>query len=385
MEKPITYGMVGGDVKAFIGEVHRKALSFDPRVKLVAGAFSIVPELHQLTAETYDIPLERRYDDYQQMAEKESKRKDPIDFVIVCTPNALHYEVCRTFLLQGINVICEKPLSFTPEEGEELVRLAKEKNLLFAVNYSYVGYLMVKIAKEMIQRGEIGEILSANAEYLQDWLLDAADPKTAKEAARTIWRLNPKMSGSSCCLGDIGTHCENMLHYLLGETPNRLFCESENYSQQLDLSAVVHLHFPSGIKASVIVSQVALGHENDFTVRIWGTQGSLEWHQQQPDYLYFTKRGERSEILTRGSSYLRGYEASQRLRRLPAGHPEGFYEAFANNYQAIVTSLILRRNGETLSPASEDYPHGEDGLEGVRFATSAVASNAGKCWVEMKQ
>jgi predicted dehydrogenase len=382
MDDIIQYGMVGGDVKAFIGEVHRKAFAFDPRARLVAGAFSVVPEYHELTADTYHVAKDRRYLDYREMAEKESQRPDGIDLVVICTPNALHYEVAKEFLLHNISVLCEKPLCFRKEEGEELLKITKEKDLLFAVNYGYTGYPMVKVAKEMIKKGELGTLLSVHAEYLQDWLLAAADPKTREESRKKIWRLNPKMSGSSCALGDIGTHAENLLKYLLGERPSQVFCEKENYGQELDLRDEILLRYPSGLKGSISVSQIALGHLNGLSFEIDGSEASLVWHQENPDHLFLTKKGRGTEDLSRSSTALQGYAASQAYRRLPAGHPEGLYEAFANHDRTIVTNLLKRKRKEVLGPEDEDYPHGEDGLEGVEFVEACLASASKQGWVD---
>ncbi len=378
----ITYGRVGGDVKAFIGEVHRKALAFDPRARLVAGAFSIVPEFHTLTADTYNIPSDRRYDDYKERAEKESKRKDPIDFVIICTPNSLHYEVAKAFLEKGIHVVCEKPLCFTAKEGEELVRLAREKNLLFAVNYGYTGYPLVKVAKERIAKGKLGHLLSASVSYLQDWLLKAADPETSEEEKNKIWRLDPKKSGSSCCIGDIGTHGENLLHYLLGKKVDQVFCDYDTFGQRLDLAANVLLKYKDNRKARITCSQVALGHLNDIVVSVYGTKGAIEWHQQNPDHLLFTVKDAPTMDICRGTEFSKQYEAGN-FSRLPSGHPEGLYEAFANNYRTIVTNLLKRKRKEALTDRDEDYPHGEEGLEGIYFINACLKSKEVSGWVGM--
>ena len=213
MKKRLTYGMVGGDLKAFIGEVHRKAINFDTRATLVAGAFSIDPKLAEECADAYNVDPSRRYKDYKEMAKKESEREDSIDWVSICTPNFLHYEIAKEFLLHNINVVCEKPLCFEIEQAEELVKLAKERNLIFAITYTYTGYTMVKIAREMIRKGEIGKIVSVNVEYAQDWLIDSLDPNNQKQTSLSVWRSDPKYSGISNCIGDIGTHAENMVHY----------------------------------------------------------------------------------------------------------------------------------------------------------------------------
>ena len=220
MAREIKYGMVGGSIYAFIGEVHRKALAFDTRAELVAGCFSNVESENIDTAKAYGVSAERTYKDYKEMAAAEAKRADKLDFVSICTPNFLHYEVAKEFLLAGINVVCEKPLCFAVEEAEELERLAKEKDLIFAVTYAYTGYVMPKVMKEMIAEGKIGTIAAIVAEYAQDWLIDELSPeKQGQTKNLSVWRTDPKFSGISNCVGDIGTHAENMIHYLTGLSP----------------------------------------------------------------------------------------------------------------------------------------------------------------------
>ena len=383
MKDRLTYGMVGGDLKAFIGEVHRKAINFDTRAKLVAGAFSIDPTLAEECADAYNIDPTRRYKDYKEMAEKESEREDGIDWVSICTPNFLHYEIAKEFLLHNINVVCEKPLCFEIAQAEELVRLAKERNLIFAITYTYTGYTMVKIAREMIKKGELGKIVSVNVEYAQDWLIDSLDPNNQKKTSLSVWRSDPKYSGISNCIGDIGTHAENMVHYLTGEDITRLVCTTDSYGMALDLNANMILEYESGFKAALWCSQVACAHLNGLRFRVFGELGSLEWDQEHPDYLQYTPKGKAPELFARGAVYLTKYDASK-YSRIPVGHPEGLVVAFANIYKNVISAILKKKNGETLTEADLDFQKAENGLDGVRFIHKAIESSRKGTWVNYK-
>ena len=381
MAKQIHCGMVGGDIHAFIGEVHRKAINFDTRAELVAGCFSNIPAYHQETAEAYCIAPDRRYDTYQEMAEKESQRPDGIDFVSICTPNFLHYEVAKEFLLHGINVVCEKPLCFEVGQGEELERIAKEKGLLFGITYTYTGYTMTKVMKEMIAGGKIGEIAAINAEYAQDWLINELEPQEGVKENLSVWRKDPKFSGISNCVGDIGTHMENYVHYVTGLNIKRLTATTNKYGHALELNANMLVEYDNGVNGAYWCSQVAMGHLNGLTVRIFGSKGSLEWSQEHPDFLRYTPKGQPPQTLARGDSYIT--EAAGAGSRIPVGHPEGLYIAFANIYRNYITALIDRKAGRPLS--TTDFPTVSDGLTGVRFIHAVVESaENGSKWVELK-
>lgn len=381
MHKTLRYGMVGGDLKAFIGEVHRKAINFDTRAKLVAGCFSIDPVLGKECAEAYGVDMSRSYLDYKEMAEKESKREDGIDWVSICTPNFLHYQIAKEFLLHNINVVCEKPLCFTIEEAEELVKLAKERNLVFAVTYTYTGYTMVKVAREMIQKGELGKIVSVNVEYAQDWLIDSLDPNNQKATSLSVWRSDPKYSGISNCIGDIGTHAENMVHYLTGQEIKRLVCTTDTYGMALDLNANMIIEYESGLRAALWCSQVACAHLNGLKVRVFGEKGSIEWDQEHPDYLQVTPKGQAPQVWARGAGYTMKYEAAKNSR-IPVGHPEGLTIAFANIYRNVITTILKKKNGEALSDADLDFQKAENGLDGVRFIHKAIESSKEGKWVD---
>lgn len=381
MAKQIKYGMVGGSLHAFIGEVHRKALSFDVRAELVCGCFSGNEGKNRETGEAYGLEADRIYDDYQAMAKAEGERADGIDFVSITTPNALHYEVAKAFLVAGIHIVCEKPLCFTVAEAEELKALAQEKSLIFAVTYTYTGYTMVKVAKEMIGQGKIGEIVSVNAEYAQDWLLDELSESNAgQEKNLSIWRTDPQCSGIANCVGDIGTHMENMVHYLTGLTIRRLLATVNRYGHALDLNANILVEYNNGVNGGYWCSQVASGKMNGLSVRIFGTEGSLEWEQHFPDYLKFTPKGEATQILSRGCGYVN--EAAAAGSRLPAGHPEGYYLGFANIYREVIDALIKEKAGERQRKEDLDFPQIDEGLNGVRFVHAVIESAAkDSAWV----
>lgn len=383
MAREIKYGMVGGSIYAFIGEVHRKALAFDTRAELVAGCFSNVESENIDTAKAYGVSAERTYKDYKEMAAAEAKRADKLDFVSICTPNFLHYEVAKEFLLAGINVVCEKPLCFAVEEAEELERLAKEKDLVFAVTYAYTGYVMPKVMKEMIAEGKIGTIAAIVAEYAQDWLIDELSPeKQGQTKNLSVWRTDPKFSGISNCVGDIGTHAENMIHYLTGLRMKRLMATTDNYGHALDLNANIIMEYEGGVRGQLWCSQIATGRMNGLVVRIYGSEGSLEWEQHFPDYVKFTPRGKATEILSKRNSYIT--EKAHAAARIPSGHPEGYYVAFANTYRNILNAVAKKKAGEQLTADDLDFPKVSDGVNGVKFVHAVIeSSKKDGAWVNL--
>ena len=380
MAKQVRYGMVGGSLNAFIGEVHRKAINFDPRAELVAGCFSRNKEVNAETAEAYSIDSSRVYESYKEMAEKEAAREDGIDFVSICTPNATHYEVAKEFLLNGINVVCEKPLCFTVEQAEELVKISKEKDLLFGITYTYTGYTMTKVMKEMIAEGKIGKIATVNAEYVQDWLINELEPTEGAQENLSVWRKDPAQSGVSNCVGDIGSHIENYVHYVTGLNIKRLLATTNTYGHALDLNSNIIVEYENGVNGAYWCSQVAMGHLNGLVVRVFGDKGALEWQQEHPDYLRYVPKGGAPQILSRGDGYIT--EKAGAGSRIPVGHPEGLYVAFANIYKNFITAVIDKKNGKDVSDA--DFPTVEEGLSGVKFIHAVVDSAANNsAWVEL--
>ena len=376
----IRYGMVGGGMKALIGEVHRKALKFDNRVELVAGCFSSHADRNAEVGVEYGLDPARVYANYEEMAKAEAAREDGIDFVSVVTPNNTHYAVCKAFLEAGIHVVCEKPLCFTVEQAEELEALSREKGLLFGVTYTYTGYVMSKVMKEMIAEGKIGKVVSVNAEYAQDWLLGELATGNNTQTNIAVWRTDPAVSGAANCVGDIGTHIENYVHYVTGLKIKRLIATTNKYGKALDLNANIIVEYENGVNGAYWCSQVAAGHYNGLAVRVYGDKGALEWAQEDPEHLRYTPMDGATQLLARGTGCIREKAAAQ--GRLPSGHPEGLVTAFANIYRNYVSALVAKKNGADAEVY--DYPRVEDGVNGVRFVKAVVESAAnGSRWVEV--
>ena len=376
----IRYGMVGGGMKALIGEVHRKALKFDNRVELVAGCFSSHADRNAEVGVEYGLDPARVYANYEEMAKAEAAREDGIDFVSVVTPNNTHYAVCKAFLEAGIHVVCEKPLCFTVEQAEELEALSREKGLLFGVTYTYTGYVMSKVMKEMIAEGKIGKVVSVNAEYAQDWLLGELATGNNTQTNIAVWRTDPAVSGAANCVGDIGTHIENYVHYVTGLKIKRLVATTNKYGKALDLNANIIVEYENGVNGAYWCSQVAAGHYNGLAVRVYGDKGALEWAQEDPEHLRYTPMDGATQLLARGTGCIKEKAAAQ--GRLPSGHPEGLVTAFANIYRNYVSALVAKKNGADAEVY--DYPRVEDGVNGVRFVKAVVESAAnGSTWVEV--
>ena len=379
-ENAIRYGMVGGDQGAFIGTVHRIANRFSERAQLVSGCFSRNEEKNRAAGEAYGVS--RLYGSYRQMARAEGERSDGIDFVSIVTPNVSHFEVAREFLLNGINVACEKPLCFTVEQAEKLVALAKEKGLLFAVTYTYMGYPMVKLARQMVLEGKIGEIVNVSAEYPQEWLVDVLSKESSNTIQLSGWRADPEVAGISNCVGDIGSHIENVVSYVTGLKIKRVAAAVDYFGQQLDLNANILVEYENGAHGNYWCSQVSLGHYNDLVFRIFGTKGSIEWHQEEPERIKVCMKGEPMQYYYRATGSV--YGAAQENQRVPSGHVEGFHVAFANLYRAFGAAVLKRKNGERLTQKDLDFPTVEDGLEGVKFINAVIESGKHDCaWVNL--
>ncbi len=377
----LRYGQLGGRLDAFIGGVHRAAIAMNNQSDLVAGCFSHQAEANKATGQAYGLEEDRIYSDYKEMLEKEAAREDKIDFVCICTPNRTHYEMAKACLEAGFHVACEKPLCFTSEEAAELKALAEEKNLLFAVTYTYTGYAMVKFARELIARGEIGEVINVNAEYLQDWLLDEVEPSGA-EMSLDVWRMDPKSSGISNCVGDIGTHIEAAVTYMTGLKTKRVCAMLDKYGHELDLNANILVELENGSHGVFSSSQVAAGHYNGLVVRIFGSKGAIEWVQEKPDFLSVTPKGEPTRVYARGAAGADGQAAA--WSRLPSGHPEGLTTAFANIYKAFQNAVLKAVNGEACTSEDLDFTDADYGMEGVKFIEACVASSEnGAVWTDL--
>jgi predicted dehydrogenase len=366
-------GIVGGGRGAFIGSVHRIAAELDGQARVVAGAMSSDPRIARESAA--DWFLERAYTSYQEMAAAEADDANGIDFVIIATPNDLHYPVARTFLEADIHVICDKPLALTVAEGEELVRLVEAGPTLFALTHPYTGYPAVRQAREMVRGGRLGEIRLCLIEYTQDWLMEPLERRGNKQAA---WRMDPARAGLGGCVADIGTHAANLLEYVTDRRIEAVCADLSSFveGRRLDDDAHMLLRLAGGAKGTLTCSQIACGEENRLALRVYGSQAGLEWQQEEPNTLLFKPAGRPWERLRTGHGYLGA--AARAATRVPPGHPEGYLEAFANIYRGFMQDV--RRVAIGQAPL-RDYPGVHEGLRGLRFVAQALASShAGALW-----
>ena len=380
MEK-IKLGMVGGGEGAFIGEVHRIAARMDERFHLCAGALCSDPERSLKSALDLGLPEDRSYSDYKEMAISESQRDDGINFVSIVTPNHLHHPIAKAFLEVGINVICDKPMTMNSEEAQELIDISESSDLIFAVTYNYSGYPLIREAREIIKKGELGSIRIIKVEYIQDWLTEPIENTGQKQAS---WRVDPKKSGIGGSIGDIGTHAFHLAHFVTQQLPNKISADLSCFveGRELDDNAHILMRYESGAKGMIWSSQVAPGNENNLKIQIYGEKGGLIWQQENPNELILNLLNQPSRRLTRGSSFVG--DQSTRLTRIPAGHPEGYLEGFANIYREVADEFSAKISGK---PISKDilYPTSREGLYGVSFIEAAIESNSkDSVWTDLK-
>ena len=380
MEK-IKLGMVGGGEGAFIGEVHRIAARMDERFHLCAGALCSDPERSLKSALDLGLPEDRSYSDYKEMAISESQRDDGINFVSIVTPNHLHHPIAKAFLEVGINVICDKPMTMNTEEAQELIDISESSDLIFAVTYNYSGYPLIREAREIIKKGELGSIRIIKVEYIQDWLTEPIENTGQKQAS---WRVDPKKSGIGGSIGDIGTHAFHLAHFVTQQLPNKISADLSCFveGRELDDNAHILMRYESGAKGMIWSSQVAPGNENNLKIQIYGEKGGLIWQQENPNELILNLLNQPSRRLTRGSSFVG--DQSARLTRIPAGHPEGYLEGFANIYREVADEFSAKISGK---PISKDilYPTSKEGLYGVSFIEAAIESNSkDSVWTDLK-
>jgi predicted dehydrogenase len=366
-------GLVGGGQGSFIGRVHATAAVLDNRAALVAGALSSDPAKAKASAPDYDIADERAYTSFQQMAEEEAKRADKIDFVSVATPNHTHFEVAKTFVEAGFNVICDKPMTFDLVQAEELMKVVERSGVVFAVTHNYTGYPLVRQAREMILSGELGEINAIRSNYIQGWLrtrLESSDQKQAK------WRTDPKQSGAAGAFGDIATHAYNLARFMTGLLPKQISCLLKTFEEgrALDDYGVAAIRFDNGALGTVTASQISHGRENDLFIEVDGTKAALEWHQEEPNKLLVRQNGQPHKVYTRNGGPYLGAAAGASVR-LPSGHPEAFFEAFANVYTAAYDAMVKKAAGEEVEAVNTVYPNVFDGVEGMLFIQQCVNSS----------
>lgn len=376
MSRKIRYGMVGGGRGAFIGAVHRIAANIDGQIELVCGAFSSDPEKSKASGSDFFLPPDRCYGTFQEMIEKEKARPlgDRMDFISIVTPNHVHFPPAKMALENGFHVLSDKPATFDLAEAKELGALVKKSGLLYGLTHNYTGYPMVKEARALVHSGKLGKIRKVIAEYPQGWLATRLEESGQKQAS---WRTDPKKSGAAGCVGDIGTHAENLAEYITGLKIKELAADLTHFveGRALDDDANILLRFEGGAKGVLHCSQISVGEENNLNIRVYGETGGLEWHQKEPNTLILKWLDKPMEIYRAANGYLS--DAAKAAGRTPPAHPEGYLEAFANIYRHFAGHIRATLDGKTL-PADDfllDYPKIEDGIRGMAFIEAVVASS----------
>ena len=375
----LKYGMVGGGLGSYIGDVHRHAAQMDDLAELCAGCFSRSYETSLRTADAWGLDASRIYRDYKEMADKEAEREDGIDFVSITTPNVSHYEIARYFMKRGIHVVCDKPLTLTLEQAVELEKIAEENDILFGVTYGYTGYPVIRQAREMIRSGAIGDIIHVRVQHPEDWVIESVSPEPGDELP---WRFHPEMVGEALCTGDLGTHAEQLLVQFTGLRIRRVLAMLDTYPAYLPLETnpSVFMDLGEGRTGVLWASQIAIGKICSPAIYVIGTDGSLEWDHTQPDVLRYTKKGSPTQLLEAGKEYMS--PQSNRLNRVSAGHHEGFYEAFGNIYRSYAQVLLAKKEGREADGYT--FPDIHDGVDGMRFVHACVESQKkGNVWITL--
>lgn len=385
LNRKLRMALVGGGQGAFIGRVHATAAVLDNRAELVAGALSSDPVKAKASAPAYDIKPDRAYGSVPEMIEKEKAlpADKRIDFVTVATPNHTHFAIAKAAVEAGFNVICDKPMTFDLKEAEELQKAVEKSGVVFALSHNYTGYPLVRQVREMILGGELGEINAFRSNYIQGWLrtrLESSDQKQAK------WRTDPKQSGIAGCFGDIGTHAYNLGRYMTGLLPVDVSCNLKVFEAGRSLDDYGHavIRLENGALGTVTASQISHGRENDLFIEVDGTKGAISWRQENPNELIVRRNGQPHQIYTRaGGPYLSPLAAAS--SRLPSGHPEAFFEAFANVYRFAYDSMADRAAGKKFETRDTIYPNVYDGVEGMYFIEQCVASSKNNgAWTPLK-
>jgi predicted dehydrogenase len=385
--KKLKMGMVGGGSGAFIGAVHRRAAIMDGEIEFASGALSSTKEKSLASGREFGLPDERNYGSWQEMLESELglPEEERIDFVSIVTPNHLHYSVAHAFAEAGFNVVLDKPMVHTSQEAQDLMRVVEKSGVIFAVTYTYTGYPMVKQARHMVQnQGVLGEVRKVIVEYNQGWLAAKLEESGAKQAE---WRTDPARSGIAGAVGDIGSHAENLVSTITGLEISEICSDLTTFvpGRRLDDDGNLLIRYAGGAKGVMIASQISTGEENDLRIRLYGTEGGLEWRQEEPNYLYHKPKEEPERVLKRGNDYL--CEEAKKVTRLPSGHPEGFIEAFANIYLSVAAQIRAKQEGGGAEPDAlrGDFPTVYDGARGVHFIEKTVeSSQSDKKWLDAR-
>jgi predicted dehydrogenase len=382
-KRKLRMGMVGGGQGAFIGGVHRIVATLDQQIELVAGCFSRDRENTRITGEQLYLDPARCYDTYQEMAAAESERAEDnrIDFVSIVTPNVSHFAIAKTFLDAGFHVVCDKPMTYSLDEAEELVKLVADSGRVFALTHNYTGHPVIRHARHLFRSGEMGAIRKVIVEYLQDFLMVPHEKLGQKQAE---WRVDPAQSGIGGTLGDVGTHCVNLLEYVTNDPIVELCADKSTFlpDRQLDEDVNALLRFKGGGKGVLSISQVATGEENGFTLRVYAENGAIKWAHENPNYLELYRYGEPRQTLARAQGYLS--EPAAASTRIPPGHPEGYLEGFATIYVGVTEAIRRYIEDNPMTTEEYDFPTVYDGLRGMQFIYKAVEScNNGSTWVSI--
>jgi predicted dehydrogenase len=385
LKRKLKMGIVGGGQGSFIGRVHSIAACLDNRATLVAGAFSSNAERSKASAPEYDVSQERAYPSYQAMFDSETKKPsgERIDFVSVATPNHTHFEIAKAALEAGFHVVCDKPMTFDLAQAEQLAKLVDQSKSVFALTHNYTGYPLVRQAREMIQSGELGEIQAVRSQYIQGWLRTRLEDQDQKQAA---WRTDPKQSGVAGCFGDIATHAYNLGRFMTGLLPAEISCHLKIFEsgRKLDDYGTAIVRFQNGGLGTVTASQISHGRENDLSIEIDGTKGSLSWRQEDPNAMVVRQNGQPHRIYTRDPNAPYMNASGRGACRLPSGHPEAFFEAFANIYVSAFDAMVDASQGKPVEQVNTLYPNVSDGVEGMYFIEQCVASsNQNGSWLPM--
>ena len=376
-------GMVGGGEGAFIGAVHRKAALMDEQIELVCGAFDEVPERSRAFGAKVFIDSARSYDTYREMAEAEAALPADrrMDFVTIVTPNHLHFPIAKTFLEACFHVVCEKPMTVSLQQAIDLRKIVENSAKVFVLTHNYTGYPMVKQAKVLVAEGKIGEIKKIIVEYPQDWLLTRLELEGVRQA---VWRTDPKQSGPAGCLGDIGSHCANLVHYITGLEIEELCADLTTFApgRLLDDDVNVLIHYVGGARGILYSSQISAGEENNLKIRVYGDKAGLYWAQEHPNYLYVTPPGAPVQIYRRGHDYLS--PLAKLATRVPPGHPEAYIESFGNIYLGAAASIRAAESG--VAPEERlDHPGVEDGVRGMAFIETVLEAGRTRKWTPFKK
>ena len=371
--------MIGGGKGAFIGAVHRLCARMDDKYEFVAGCLSSTPEKAVASAKEIGLDLSRSYPDFKTMAEQESNREDGIDVVSIVTPNHMHAEPAIEFLNKNIHVICDKPMTSSMDDAHRLVQAASSSDAHFFLTHNYSGYPVVREIRSLIKKGDIGNIRIVKGSYLQGWL--GAKEEDSGENKQAEWRTDPKRSGVAGAVGDIGSHTMHLIEFITGEKLDSVAADLTTFvsGRKLEDDASIMLRMTNKIKGNLSISQIATGEENNFRLSIYGDKGAVHWHQENPNYATLSKIGQTNQIITRGGSI--NQEGSLSSIRIPAGHPEGYLEAFAQIYSDVADVI---QNKENKSELLKILPNIDDGLHIMKFINACVdSSNKNSSWVDL--